>query len=238
MPSLTRFHIRFTPSVAMILITLIAVIFFARLGVWQLSRAHEKQVMQEKHAMFAKQSVKEWVPNEPLPLQYQQVRINGIFLPSIFLLDNQSRQHQFGYDILSPFLLQNGKVILIDRGFVVADVQRLIMPQIDIPYGSQSIQGSAYYPSEKHWLLGTAVEKKQANLMIVELIDTKEISKVLHKSVYPFIIRLDSKEKHGFTRDWPIVSMSPSRHYGYAMQWFAIAVVIFIIFIALNVKKL
>ncbi|WP_274544559.1 SURF1 family cytochrome oxidase biogenesis protein [Legionella oakridgensis] len=73
--------------------------------------------------------------------------------------------------------------------------------------------------------------------MVIEWIDTKIISQFLHKSVYPFIIRLDKKEANGFIRAWDIVSMPPQRHYAYAFQWFAIALVIFVLFISLNSKK-
>ena len=81
------------------------------------------------------------------------------------------------------------------------------------------------------------MDKKDENLAIIELIDTQLISQFLHKSVYPFIIRLSSQSKYGFVRDWPVIAMSVERHYGYAFQWFAIAFAIFIIFIILNMKK-
>ena len=63
------------------------------------------------------------------------------------------------------------------------------------------------------------------------------IRQFLLKSVYPFIIRLSPQAEYGFVRDWPVVAMSVERHFGYALQWFAIALVIIILFIVLNVKK-
>ncbi|WP_019216188.1 SURF1 family cytochrome oxidase biogenesis protein [Legionella tunisiensis] len=59
----------------------------------------------------------------------------------------------------------------------------------------------------------------------------------MHKSVYPFIIRLDKSEADSYVREWAVVAMPPERHYAYALQWFAIAFVILILFIALNLKK-
>lgn len=74
-------------------------------------------------------------------------------------------------------------------------------------------------------------------MAVVELLDVHLISQFLHKSVYPFIIRLNNHADNGYLREWPVVAMAPERHYGYALQWFAIALVILILFIALNLKK-
>ena len=94
-----------------------------------------------------------------------------------------------------------------------------------------------YFPSEKNWLLGPVVEKEEKNLVLVELIDTQVLSQLLHKPVYPFIIRLGQREDGGFVRKWPVVAMSPQRHYAYALQWFVMAMVGSILLIALNIKK-
>ncbi|MDA9272170.1 SURF1 family protein [bacterium] len=238
MLSLTGFKFRFTPSLRMMLLTFVVIALFVRLGFWQLDRAFEKKQMIALQTKLAKRGPVAWFAGDSLPLQYQAVRVQGHFMSPIFLLDNQSHQHYFGYDVLSPLVLTTGQVILVDRGFVAADVRRLVLPQVDVPAGLIQVVGSVYFPSEKNWLLGQVVEKKQAEVTIVELIDTKIISQLLHKSVYPFIIRLGPDEAHGFKREWSVVSMPPVRHYGYAVQWFAMATVILIIFIALNSKKI
>ncbi|MDI1352426.1 MAG: SURF1 family protein, partial [bacterium] len=72
---------------------------------------------------------------------------------------------------------------------------------------------------------------------IVESLDPKLVHQILQKKVYPFIIRLDKQDANGFVREWAIVSMPPQRHLAYAVQWFAMAFVILIIFVALNLKN-
>ncbi len=221
----------------MIALTCFAMALFMRLGFWQVERANEKKQMIASLNVFAKQAPQSYRPHDSLPAQYQPLRVSGRFLPTIFLLDNQLHQHQFGYDVLSPFELDEGGIVLVDRGWVQADVMRQQFPVIHTPSGVVSLVGSAYYPSTKQWLLGQALEKKGATLAVVEWVDTPLISNFLHKSVYPFIIRLSPSSDFGFVREWAVVAMSPDRHYGYAFQWFAIALVIFILFIALNIKK-
>lgn len=221
----------------MTLIAVLAIALFMRLGFWQLERANEKKQMIAALNVFTRQAPTDWASGNALPAQYQPIQVKGHFLPTRLLLDNQHYQHQFGYDVISPLVLADGKVVLVDRGWIEGDVTRRNFPKTETPSGLIQLAGSAYYPSEKSWLLGQAIEKKEADLAVVELLDTQLISQFLHKSVYPFIIRLGKPAAHGYVRDWAVVAMPPQRHYGYALQWFAIALLILILFIALNIKK-
>lgn len=234
MVSLTGFNVRFTPRLGMSLLAVLAILLFTRLGFWQLQRANEKKQMLSAHQQLAKEAPILWGATDKLPQQYQPLKMSGHYLPAILLLDNQHYQHQFGYQVISPLLLTNDRVVLIDRGWIAGDVSRQILPIINRPNGAVDIVGSAYYPSSKNWLLGQMIEKEEADVTVIELVDPKLIGQFLHKSVYPFIIRLDKHADHGFVREWAIVSMPPERHYAYALQWFAMALVILIIFIALN----
>ncbi|KTD75519.1 SURF1 family protein [Legionella waltersii] len=237
MPSVTFFKFRFTPSWPMIALTTLFILAFSELGFWQIHRAHEKQQMIITQENMLQQKPVVWGSDRDLPKQYQSVQITGSYLPQLFLLDNQHHQHQFGYQVISPLLLQNGGVVLIDRGWVPGDVSRKNFPQVEIPKDSQRVEGIAYFPSKKQWVLGAGIENKGSHLYILELLDAKIVKQVLQKKVYPFIIRLNRNAPYGFIREWKIVSMPPERHIAYAVQWFAMALVILILFIALNLKK-
>lgn len=235
--SLTAFPIRFTPSVWMCVLALVAILVFICLGFWQLQRASEKKEMLANEQRYAKNESIAWRPEDALPLQYQRIHVKGKFLRTVILLDNQYANHQWGYHVLSALLLKGGQVLMVDRGFLPGDITRRHMPQVDIPKGVIEISGSAYYPSKKLWLLGTPFETKERGITIIELASPKILSQILHKSVYPFIIRLGKQEANGYMREWTIVAMPPERHYAYAVQWFAIALVVFILFVALNIQK-
>ena len=235
--SLTAFPIRFTPSVLMCFLALLSILGFVCLGVWQLHRASEKKEMLTKEQRYANHEPIAWRPGDALPMQYQRIHVTGHFLREVILLDNQYASHQWGYHVLSALLLKDGQVLMVDRGFLPGDITRRQMPQVDIPKGVIEISGSAYYPSKKLWLLGAPFEKKERGITIIELASPKILNQILHKSVYPFIIRLGKQEMNGYMREWTIVAMPPERHYAYAVQWFAIALVIFILFVALNIQK-
>jgi len=237
MQSLTGFKVSFTPQWRMALLALLLIVLFMQLGFWQIQRAHEKKHMLNEHYVLSKQLPRSWSPTNKPPQQYEPLIIEGHFLPHVFLLDNQHQQHQFGYDVISPLVLANGGVILVDRGWIGGDVTRQRFPSVSKPMGQMKIKGTAYYPSAKNWLLGESLEKKKTQMAIIELVDVTLISQFLHKSVYPFIIRLSSEESHGYVRNWSIVAMPPERHYAYALQWFVMALAILILFVVLNIKK-
>lgn len=234
--SLTFFGVTFTFSWRMFLCAFVAILILMGLGHWQVMRAHEKKALLLQAQQKAAYSPVFW-QGAVLPEHYQSLRVQGTYLPQVFLLDNQHHAHQFGYDVLSALVLNNGAVVLVDRGWLKSDATRQVLPPVFIPKGSQKITGYAYYPSHKQWVLGTAIEPKTNQITVIEIIDTKLISKILHKSVYPFIIRLHSTEANGYVRQWPLVSMSPSRHIAYAIQWYAMAAIVLGLFIGLNVKK-
>lgn len=236
MPSLTCFNRRFTPKWSVIFLVSLVLALFLRLGFWQIQRADEKKQMLAAQQRQMSQAPSEW-SGQGQPEQYQNIKLTGHYLAQHFLLDNQYQNHQLGFDVLTALQLTNGQVILIDRGWVPAGASREVLPVINTPKGVQTIQGSVYLPSKKQWVLGPNLEQKRDNICIIERIDAKMLSQILQKKVYPFIIRLDKHEQHGFLRQWAIVSMAPERHLGYALQWFAMALTIFILFVVLNLKR-
>lgn len=237
MSSVLFFKFRFTPSWKMLLLTLLFFLLFVRLGFWQLQRADEKKNMVTAQEKLRKIDPRPWSPKQNLPIQYERIQLEGTYLPDVFLLDNQHYQHQFGYHVLSPMALANGTVVLIDRGWIRGHSNRRIVPEIQVPEGLRKLQGTAYFPSRNQWMLGDIVEKKEKNIFVLEQFDDHLLSKLLQKEVYPFIIRLNEQATYGFVRHWETVSMSPQRHIAYALQWFVMAFVILVIFLASNLKK-
>ncbi|WP_019216187.1 SURF1 family protein [Legionella tunisiensis] len=160
MVSLTCFNRRFTPDWRMTILALLAIVLFVRLGFWQVARAEEKKRMLAAETALASQSPILWQTEMLKPQQYQPIRVKGHYLPDILLLDNQHYQHQFGYNVLTLFKLDSGRLVLIDRGWIKGNITRRTFPQIVIPTGPMHLTGRVYYPAGKNWILGPSVEKK------------------------------------------------------------------------------
>ncbi|MCH9756418.1 MAG: SURF1 family protein [Gammaproteobacteria bacterium] len=236
--SISRFRYRFTwPHWGMCLLALVGIVFFSSLGVWQIHRASAKKITLAAEAAKARQAPELWLGDNNDVEPFKRVKFAGKFLPQILFLDNQYHAHHIGYHVISPVLMPTGRVILLDRGWVPAGATRQDLPKVDIPQEILDLSGVIYMPSAKTWVLGSGVESQQDNQMVIESFDFDLISQFLHKSVYPFIIRLDKSSPRGYVREWVTVVMPPARHLGYAFQWFALALVVLIVFVALNTGK-
>lgn len=235
MPSLTCFNQRFTYSYVGLILAFMVVSILVSLGFWQLKRADEKNRLLAEAKNLTTRATRMWSPGDNLPEQYETIKIRGRFLENIILLDNQYHEHQAGYDVLSPLQTLNNKIILIDQGWLAIENRRQL-PKLEMPAQQGFIEGYVYYPSKKTFLLGSPLERSEDKIAVIESIDTKLVSNLLHKSVYPFIIRINRNEDSRFIRQWPIVVLPPSRHYAYAVQWFAMALAAVIGFIALSKK--
>lgn|SRR3990167_3231833 len=222
------------------IIVLLLFILLVGCGFWQLHRAQAKQELLHTVAINSSKPAQVWQPPVANPQPYKHVALIGHYLPYTFLIDNQYYKHQVGFNVVNPFQLINGKLILLDRGWIERGQQRLLVPKIVIPQGWLSLSGQVYYPdAHRGILLGSEIEAQQFNLTVIEQIDIKLMSNLLHNFVYPFIIRLD-KINHSnseYVRDWQISVISPERHYAYALQWFAMAITLLIIYWVMYINE-
>jgi len=70
------------------------------------------------------------------------------------------------------------------------------------------------------------------------LVDVNILAKKLTYPLMPFQIELDKDQQSGFKRDWQTTTvMLPEQHIAYAIQWFALAFTLTILFIGYSFKK-
>ncbi len=219
----------FSPSLHITLLALFATILFLTLGMWQLQRADEKKT-REQQASQAEHQLPQALSTTPTA--YQRIQIKGQYLKKTLLLDNQHEQHQLGYQVLTPFLLENNTIVIINRGWIPKDIRHITEP----PTTLVTLVGHVYYPSSKQWALGEEMEIKSDKLAIIQTLNQKLFNRFLQKSVYPFIIRLDAQEPHGFVRHWIINNMPWQRHIAYAIQWFVFAIIVIILYLVRNIR--
>lgn len=202
------------------------------LAYWQLQRGLYKQSMLDAYTVS--QTTLDFLGNPSLPMApYQPIRMKGHFQTQYqFLLDNQMHEGRAGFHILVPFALEsNGEWVLVNLGWLPRHAKRLELPAIPtIPPTLETITGRSYFPSEKHLLLGTHLEKITATETIIQTIDFPKLEAFLHHPLLPLVMLADPTPNSGFIRDWqPAKTLPPEKHYGYALQWLLLAITLVIL---------
>ena len=61
--------------------------------------------------------------------------------------------------------------------------------------------------------------------------------KTLATSVYPQVLRINDENPSAFITEWPVINTLPEKHYGYSVQWFAMALALVFLYAWAMVKK-
>jgi surfeit locus 1 family protein len=224
------------------LFTLVMVPLMISLGFWQLERAQEKSQLASE---FEERQQQTPAPVSGLwdktaeSLAYLPVQLKGSFLPDkYFLLDNQMQHGKFGYNVLRILQLsEGGGSVLVNLGWAAGDAARRVLPTVPMVEGTVEISGHIYVAPGEPFLLA----EQQLGNTWPKLIQAVEMDKLaptlaalLGHRVFPFPVRVDAGEPGALQVDWPLVNMSPQTHQGYAVQWFAMAAVLFVFFLFLS----
>ncbi|WP_269618959.1 SURF1 family protein [Zhongshania sp. BJYM1] len=201
------------------------------LGFWQLRRADEKQ------ALLADFEARRLLPEVDISSldsypNYLPVYAVGQFDKTHYwLLDNRIFHGRFGYEIMSVFILSTGGKLLVNRGWIEGDSSRRTLPVVSIPQGTVRLSGELYRSEEKNFSLGEEAlgdwPRRQQWLDIDSV--SAEFANML-----PVSLRLGSDSQGALQTERLVVNVSPAKHTAYAVQWFAMALALGIIFIFLN----
>ena len=222
-------------------------LLFIYLGIWQIERYHYKIHLIATYQAAAQAAP---VPIDTVNLThlpaFQHVTATGVFLnDKTMLLDNQDNNGTQGYDVITPFKVnQSTRILLVDRGWVpLTSVGALqthnLNPNASILkpiLNQQQLRGYIKLP-EYAFILGPNILQPNLKPLVIQRINLKELSAFEHWQLYPFIVRLDQADPHGFLRNWQLFNILPERHMAYAVQWFVMALVLAIAYLMFSRKK-
>lgn len=213
-----------------------------RLGVWQLERAEEKQALL---TVYQQQQQLPAIPFADIKIKggvsYQKVIVEGRYNPTKYwLLDNRSRNGRVGYEVVMPFVTQNS-MIFVNRGWVQAPARRELLPDITTPTDTIVLKGYFHRPSEnavvKHNISDLALEWPKRVLQLDPISMHKNLAddnKVLASNT---VLRLDENTLSALLTEWPIINTRPEKHQAYAVQWFAMALTLFLLYVWCLTRK-
>ncbi|MGK0499774.1 MAG: cytochrome oxidase assembly protein ShyY1 [Oceanicoccus sp.] len=228
-------RLRFTPNWRASVLAVLLIPLLLWLGFWQLDRAEEKRGLQQQ---FEQRQQRGPVLLSSLDgngdLRYQSVELSGEFInDKVLLLDNRIYQGRFGYEIIQPFkLTDKAQLVLVNRGWVVGDKSRRELPNIKPLLGDLTLVAEIYVPHGEPFSLGN--DSAIGWPRVLQSLEIAELTAEFELPLFPYTVRLKQESSASFENNWMVVNLKPSKHVGYAVQWFAMSATLLIILLLSN----
>jgi len=174
-------------------------------------------------------------------VQYRRVFARGYYdMEHQLLLDNKTYQGHAGYHVLTPLrLAESDAVVLVNRGWVPLGKSRAELPELPGTDGEVLVDAMVQLPPTKLFRLAEVDEVNAAWPKVVQQVEMGELEQLLGVSLEPLTLLLDKDDAFGFIRDWKAVyGVTVDKHRAYAVQWFTLAVVLLLIYISVNSKRI
>lgn len=169
---------------------------------------------------------------------FRPMRLSGRYdAEHQFLLDMMVHDGQVGYHVLTP-LRRDGVAVLVNRGWVAANADRTVIPELKVGAGNRDVSGMiAPLPRAGLQLDQTTADSATPWPRRLTFPSAADIRGQLNYRVAGYQVLLDPQEPDGFVRDWRPTVMGPGKHLSYAVQWFGLAAALVVIFVVVNLER-
>lgn len=231
---------KFNPPVWASISLIVACSLFIRAGFWQLDRGDQKRQLFAAFDGSVDSEILDELVTElsGTDNRYRRIEIAGAYdTRHQILLDSMMHKGRPGYHVLTQ-LRTDDQVVLVNRGWVAADRDRSVLPEVAVTEEKRRVSGrldSLPRPGVRIESPAAATDAPWPRRLLFPTI--AEIADQLGNQPYEFQLLLDADEKDGFVRDWRPTVMGPERHVGYAVQWFGLALTLVVIYIVVNMKR-
>ena len=200
-----------------------------KLGFWQLSSADKKQQSIDAREQAMNIAMTQLPDAGEVEKHHaQRVSLTGRFdFEQTVLLDNKILNGQVGYHVLIPFYPNadaSTDMVLVDAGWVAAGARRDVLPTLTQWQGIEQVNGFIYQSELNPFIQNIERNKPISFPHVISQFDIDEMTTVFDVSLYPAMIRLNPASEWGYEKNWLWQNrMTPEKHRGYAVQWFALA---------------
>jgi surfeit locus 1 family protein len=167
-------------------------------------------------------------------LEWRAVSVTGEYdFEDQVALRNQYNGDQYGYHLVTP-LLFDGRAVLVDRGWIPADSNS--RPEDWRKYdeaGKVTVTGQIRLGQDKPAIGGIAdpeLGPEQNQLDVWNNLNVDRISKQISYPILSVYIQpnLDNNDSEPPIKFQPVLELTEGPHFGYALQWFAFATILFV----------
>lgn len=214
-----------------------------RLGFWQLDRLEQRRAFNARFQAARALPVLDLNQEQPAniaEMEWRSVKVTGEYdFANQIALRNQYYSNQYGYHLLTPvrFDASTGSgqavAVLVDRGWIPAEGN--FDPEDWRKYdqtGTVSISGQIRLGQAKPPIGGVAdpVPENGAKLGVWNNADLVRIAGQMPYPFLPVYIQpeVDSADTQPPIPFQPTVELTEGPHFGYALQWFTFATILFL----------
>lgn len=215
-------------SLVVLLAAVVAAGITARLGVWQLSRAAEKEALQaslDSRGAEPPLAASDLARSAEVAAgqHHRRITLEGRWVAGrTVYLDNRPMEGRAGFYVVTPLLLPDGDAVLVQRGWVPRDAEdRTRVPRVDAPEGVIRVEGRIAPPPSRLFELGAELQGA-----IRQNLDLDAFGRESGLRLRPLSLKqadTPGAPSDGLMRRWPAPAVDVHKHYGYAFQWFALA---------------
>jgi surfeit locus 1 family protein len=201
----------------------VAVALCVMAGNWQHRRMLEKDAQQariERAAAIASvalpAAVADW-----RDWRFRRVHVSGIYdAKRQILIDNRVHDGRVGFGVVTPLALADGRVVLVDRGFVQAGASRRELPAAPPPPGNVTVEGRIDVPPTNYFELGNGNAHPGS---VWQHLDPARFAAATGVDVLPIVIDATGPGDDGLLRDRNLPHLDSQRNLSYMLQWYAFA---------------
>ncbi|MBT8092070.1 MAG: SURF1 family protein [Gammaproteobacteria bacterium] len=203
----------------------VLVVQLAGLGAWQVSRGLEKRA--NEAAFNSETGFSAW-QDGMATRPFQRLKATGRYdSERQFLLENIIVNGRNGYYVITPLRGPDDEpLLLINRGWIGKTAEPVDASGLDVPGDRTTVRGRAGSLPRAGFRMGEAVPAADAWPRMAVYPEYDEIAAALGQDVQPFVLLMDDADPHGFYRHWAPDGFGPDKHFGYALQWFAMSAVL------------
>jgi surfeit locus 1 family protein len=226
----------FKPSISSTIFLFALAALFAGLGNWQLQRKAEKEALFDQFESAPKLEITQALEQNR---RFARVEAWGRFdTERHLLLDNRTFRGRAGVHVLTPFILGDGQVVLVNRGWLPLPPDRSYLPEVPTDGAPMTIHGRLNGVRTEGPRLGPPDELDPDRWpQLVTYLDPEPLSEVYGTALPPWLVQLGADEEQGFQgREWKAAVMPAATHGAYAVQWFALAAAAIVIWLTLGYR--
>ncbi len=217
-----------------IVIAAVLVISFVRLGIWQLDRLEERRsgnALVEARRAAAPEPLQDLIAlhgADPDDLIHRRAIVEGRYRQDLeFFSIGRTYGDRSGTLVATPFELSDGTLMIVVRGLVPSDTAGPPAMDYEPPSGVVVVTGRLD-DGEEPLRIGEPAPEGGV-ITSISRIDLGFIDSWIQADVAPISLLLDSQEPEPTTQipvPVPEEELTEGSHLGYAIQWFAFALIV------------